>query len=201
MRERQALHRGGRPRARARCTCSVDQGPAWSLPRLSPRRRTGVACSRSHDPVRRSRRAPPGDQALELVKIDLGDGDPVSQSPPEAHLQGSLEAPEKDPQVWERMFAFGLGDAHRFPRASLGPPVDRMWKAARIGRKVRPNSSRIAVEESPCGKGKWGKAECDGHGRTEEARKRRICFLATPVEAALRARPSRRRRHGRGARK
>lgn len=34
------------------------------------------------------------------MKIDLRAGDPVGQSGPEAHLQGSLEAPEEDPRVF-----------------------------------------------------------------------------------------------------
>jgi hypothetical protein len=53
------------------------------------------------------------------VKIDLSHGDSVSQSPPETHLERSLETPQEDRQVFcQRMFALGLDDAHRSQRVA-----------------------------------------------------------------------------------
>jgi hypothetical protein len=49
---------------------------------------------------------------LELVQIDLLDGDPLGKSAAKAHLQRAPEAPEEDPHVFcERMLALGLSDA------------------------------------------------------------------------------------------
>jgi hypothetical protein len=73
----------------------------------------------SQDAVRRQPRAAQRDEALELVKIDLRAGDPIGQSAPEAHLQGSLEAPEEDPRVFcQRVCALGLSDTHLFLRVA-----------------------------------------------------------------------------------
>ncbi len=84
------------------------------MARATSRRRLTPWSSPSQDAVCRPLRAARRDETLELVKIDLSAGNPVGQLAPEAHLEGSLQAPEEHPYVFQRMCTLALSDAHLF---------------------------------------------------------------------------------------
>ena len=86
-----------------------------------------VSSGASSDPlamVRRSPRATPGAETLELVKVDLGDRDPVGRSLPEAHLATVTNWPLSS--SWAPSLAV--------PRS---PCATDMWRAPRTRRRAR----------------------------------------------------------------
>jgi hypothetical protein len=72
------------------------------------------------------------------MNIDLSGGGPLGQSRPKAHLREVVESGSPRPIA---------------SKESLRTPVDRMWKAARISRNVRPNySPNCCGKTPPCGR-------------------------------------------------
>jgi hypothetical protein len=146
--------RGGRPRARAQAAYAWLRMAIPVTATTQPSTRRDAAWSRSQDAVRRSSRAAPGDEALELVKIDLGDAIRSASRLPKPISRDRWKRQRKTPESPARgrscSFAMTL-------IASLKTRSERLLIACGKPResvgKCDRTPHRTTVEKSPCGKG------------------------------------------------